>query len=206
MKREPVQFSLFYFELFARNLTKRHKSSLASAPAPAGLELSWECLAEAGAPARGRELLLRQMLLPFARGLPSLSPVGSQSSENGKKTGYLSNGVSHVSSDSEVGLLAAQKGDWRPGPSGDLESAPTRRARQPGSGGGREVWRVDAPLGPAWGGPPTPRPASSPGCALSGGRGTWASCVASVADGPCARRNHGFTAAEPSSERHLCVS
>ena len=180
MKREPVQFSLFYFELFALNLTKRHKSSLASAPAPAGLELSWECLAEAGAPARGRELLLRQMLLPFARGLPSLSLVGSQSSENGKKTGYLSNGVSHVSSDSEVGLLAAQEGDWRPGPSGDLESAPTRRARQPSSGGGREVWRV------GW--PPDAEACLLPGvCALwrmrhvgilCGECGRWALCQA----------------------------
>lgn len=124
------------------------------------------------------------MLLPFACGLPSLSPVGSQSSENGKKTGYLSNGGSHVSSDSEVSLLAAQEGDWRPGPSGDLECAPTRRARQPGSGGGREVWSVDAPRAPPGVAPPTPRPASSLGCALSGGQGAWAPCVASVVMGP----------------------
>lgn len=139
------------------------------------------------------------MLLPFARGLPS------PSSENGKKTGYLSDGGSHVSSDSDVSLLAAQEGDWRPGPSGHLGSA--------AGGCVSPFWRregsVDALVGSPWGGPLTPRPTLSLPLgvrSLSEGQGTWASCVASVGDGPLARRSHSFTAAEPSSGQHLCVS
>ena len=104
------------------------------------------------------------MLLPFALGLPSLGPVGPPSSENVKKTGYLSDGGSHISSDSEVSLLAAQEGDWSPGLSGDLGSQ--QEGASALSGGGREVWMPSwAPLG--WPPDPEAHPVPSPGCALA---------------------------------------